>query len=499
MNLDLIAKAYLKQIQLDEQLLPKEELDADKMRINGHAHYQQKFIDQHPKAKELFETNHYIAPGGISARQFAARVPVELETPKNPDSDVTSFLENNGYYFSHDEYKSGVANRNTTVGNPDAGIPYSTKTVTAKIGGLLDKHNAPEDIKKKFMNDLFRSNQKTKAYDIVLSGNHQDIYGSSTGRSWTSCADKRPRKEGEVPGWRANDGNGPAAQRIKDEINHNTFNAYLIPRGGDVDTQAIGRISFKRHTGVSTKHVTLFPESNQYGTGVPAGFRKAAENLVSSVFDRVSDAYVKDVRVYDDDRQKVKLHGSDEFTPEQLDAVHKMLPDESVRMTLINHVNPALKYKSKTFRDFVKHTNAIKNSSGFEEAASYIRNNMNLDTGMYGHYYTENQHMHSALETIASRFDLANPAHHQAIRSLTNNYSNSTSVGQNLIDKTVKNIRVKNYSDFRNINRLRETTESELVLVDILLCLFQTIITWGKILWIISSGLLVKEKNLITH
>lgn len=458
MKLDSIAKAYLQQIQLDEQLLPKEEADADKMKNFDHASSQISFIYKHPKARELFQNSPYMAPGSLYPRQFAARIPVELENPKNPDADVSDFLTRNGYHFTPEEYKSGVANRNATVGNPDAGIPYSTKTVTAKIGGLLDKHKAPDDIKKKFVNDLFRSNQKTKAYDIVLTGNHHDIYGSSTGRSWTSCADKRPRKEGEVPGWRANDGKGPAAQRIKGEINNNTFNAYLIPRGGDVDTQAIGRISFKRHTGVFTKHSTLFPEGQQYGTNVPSGFRKAAEGLVSSVFDRVNDVYVKNDYVYDDDKEKVKLHGQQEFSPEQLDAVHKVFSDDFDRMKLIKHVNPSLKYKTKIFRDFTKHVNNIKKSAGFEEAGAYIKNDINLPSGLHGFYYGENPHLQSALDHIASTFDLSNPAHHQAIKSLSSNYFNSSSIGQALIDKVTKNIKVKNYDDFKNISKLRELT-----------------------------------------
>lgn len=463
MKLDSIAKAYLQQIQLDEQLLPKEETDANKMRSRNHAERQQKFIDLHPKAKEVFENSPYSPPDNPTAtRQFAARIPVELETPKNPDEDVFNFLQKSGYFFTHDDYKAGVAHRNVTVGNPERGIPFSTKKVTAKIGGLLDKHNAPAEIKKKYVNDLFRSNQRTKAYDIVLTGNHHDIYGSSAGRSWTSCADKRPREEGEVPGLRRNDGNGPAARLIDNEINNNTFNAYLIPRGGDVDKEAIGRISFKQHTGLVTKQSTLFPEGRQYGTGVPAGFRKAAEDVVSSLFERPTDTYVKNRNVYDDDEDTVKLHGTENFGPEHLDAANKEINDDYKSKKLLKYVNPAFKYKTKQLKELASAMNSLKDvvkSGSFHDAAAHIKNGIKVDSFITGHAYTENPHMQQILDSVAEKFNLNDPAHHQTIRSLANNYSNSTAIGNEVIRKITGSLKAKNYDDFKNMVNLRDVAK----------------------------------------
>jgi hypothetical protein len=496
MKLDSIAKAYLTQCssisQLDEQLLPKEEHEADMMRSNGHAFYQQKFIDSHPRLKELMETSPYM-DSPHQKRQFAARVPVELDvSSKAPHPEVANFLKQNGYHFTDDEYKQGIANKTVTVGNPDKGIPYTNKIVSTKIGSLLDKHSASDSLKKNFINDPFRTNAKTKAYDIVLTGNHRDIYGSSTGRSYTSCADKRPRKAGEIPGLNAYDGDGPAAQKMREEINNNTFNAYLIPRGGNIDTDVIGRISFKKHTGLTTGHQTLFPEKRQYGTGVPNGFREAAEKLVSSVVDKTNDAYLKNKKVYNDDGEPIKISGSS-VTGEQLDAANKELKGDEFgvyRRKLMEYVDPNQKYKTKKFRDLAKiinqlsdtihgsgkyssdliktspdYANAIGAGDRFLTALHHFRElHTIIDDSFDTASIKDNPHINKLMDDTAELFDMNNMAHRNAVVSAAKpSFASKYAAFANAIaSRATKNKTIKNYSDFENMVYMRDASNGHI-------------------------------------
>lgn len=469
MKLDSIAKAYLSQYQLDEQLLPKEENEADRMRANGHTFHQQRFIDAHPKAKEVFENSPYLEQNG-NPRQFAARIPIELDTSvESPHPDVTRFLERNGYHFSNDEYKSGIAKSTKTVGNPDQGIPYSTKITQHKIGGLLEKHKASDEIKKAFVNDPFRANAKTEAYDMVLTGNHRDIFGSSTGRSYTSCADKRPRKDGEVPGWREYDGNGPAAQKMKEEINNNTFNAYIIPRGGDVDKDVIGRISFKRHNGLTTGHPTLFQEGRTYGNNMPKAFIKKSNEVVSSLFDRKNDIYLKNQHVYDDDGVALKTVGFDANnrpSSEQLDFAYKALKNSGFDQQfhhLYAHVDPDQKYKTKKLKDIAKAISNIKNtvaSGNFNDSIAAFNG---LDTALENNYLAsesllQNPHVSDLMNKTASLFDIKNKVHHSGIISATRGYGPSNLITSKIANKASSSIAAKNYDDFASMVSLRDSS-----------------------------------------
>jgi hypothetical protein len=165
--------------------------------------------------------------------------------------------------------------------------------------------------------------------------------------------------------------------------------------------------------------------------------------------------------VYNDDGETVRLHGTDEFSAEQLDASYKLLNDDFGKRKLLKYVNPAFKYKTKMFREFAKNMNSIQDvakTGGFDVLASHIKNGIKLDSTDIGYAYTENPHMHKILENSAATFDINNPAHHQAIRSLANNYLNTVSIGNSLINNVTKNLKAKNYDEFKNMNRLRELT-----------------------------------------
>jgi hypothetical protein len=110
------------------------------------------------------------------------------------------------------------------------------KVVAHRIGKVLDEHGAPANIKKSFVQDTFRTGAKTGEYDAILTAHHHDIAGGSTDRGWISCANIRtnePRDKFK--------GNGPAAKKMSEEINNMTHHMYLVPRGGNVDTDAIAR------------------------------------------------------------------------------------------------------------------------------------------------------------------------------------------------------------------------------------------------------------------
>lgn len=213
MSYRLIAEAYRQIVtqsnateeQLLEELTDSEKRKADILTEYGRNNRLDAFHAQHPKAKALFDSN--LAAGELKHR---ARVPIKLqETSAVPHPGVADFIVKQGYHFTPDEYKAGIANESKTVGNPEQGIPYSTKVVQHKIGRLLDRHGAPDEIKQKFMNDPFRTGAKTKDYDLYVTAHPHDIVGGSTGRGWTSCADIRPRPKDHPLG--SYDGKGPAA------------------------------------------------------------------------------------------------------------------------------------------------------------------------------------------------------------------------------------------------------------------------------------------------
>lgn len=453
---DPIVKAYMNKVVLFEELTAKEESDADRMRESGHDYYLEKFHEQHPKAKELFEKFR-------DGAKFRARIPFNVEEKvTEPHPAVTSFLTQHGYEFTPEDYKSGIAHSTKVVGNPDQGIPFSTKKTAHKIGGLLDKHSAPEDLKKNFVNDPYRIGAKTKAFDMIITANHRDIYGGSTGRGWTSCADKRPRPHDHP--WGFYDGKGPASQCIPEEINNHTHMVYLVPHGADLDKSAIGRVSFKKYKGLVTGHETLIPEPREYGTP-PKEFQPAANKVMAMLFERKpNEVYQKNDEVYHDGSPKILFPNESHVTGEQLDVAMKAMPkkDAWARATLHKFIRPDEKYKTHEARDIAK---AMKNfgdtvdgKNSREEPQNIFQHSLaaaqHLDsipekTAMH---LAENPHVKDMIDRAAKHFDVTRPDHVAALINVR--YPND--VTRALITHATRNLAARNYNEFKHIGMLQE-------------------------------------------
>jgi hypothetical protein len=431
--------------QIDEELLPREESDADRMRGSGHSHYREQFLRKNPKAFDAFAKNN---TGGIDSAHV--RVPVTLsESSSSPHAGVTAFLHSNNYKVTPESYKAGLATQTTRVGNPDKGIPYKEKQVSHKIGGLLEKHGASEETKTNFINDPYRTGARTSDYDIVLTGHHKDIYGGSTGRGWTSCAQMRKGVNGY---------DGPAAKCVQGEINNHTHMAYLVPRGGDINTQAIGRMSFKHHTGVTTGHETLLPEDRVYGT-TPSGFGDAAKKVVSDLFDKKDDLYKKNSEVYNDNGKS--FHLPDQLKPEHVDAAWKTIDkkNNNAKHQMYAMVNPNEKYKSTELNGVAKNIKSLheaNNTGDFPKIMDAVRNvDNNIDSKAHYHMM-ENKHMDDAMDVSANHFDIKNPEHVKALVNNSGKYSNH--IRQVFISRVAKRIApARTVDDYHTISSLKES------------------------------------------
>lgn len=434
-----------------EELKPREEDEADRMRESGHSFYRDKFLSQHPKAESAFRNSS-------ESVKYRARFSAPLEEKSSePHGDVVSFLQSHGYHHTKEDYKAGVANETKMVGDPERGIPLREKVVQHKIGGLLEKHNASDEIKKAFVNDTFRTGAKTKDWDLILTGNHRDIYGGSTGRGWTSCAQMRRGENGY---------NGPASKHTKDEINGHTHMVYLVPKGGNVDTDAVARMSFKHHTGLLTGHQTLLPEDRVYGSP-PKGFEDAARKVVSDHFDvRDDEIYKKNDSVYNDNGRAFSVKASN-LTADQVDLAWKSIDKKNsqAKGAIFKMVSPDQKYKAKTLNDFAKGISSIRKAADesdttgdFGKVVRTVKDSPNWVPDDVKYHAAENPHLKSALEHAASKFDVSKESHVAPILGISR-YGNAhiTDEFRWKISTAINNRGAKNFDEWNSMRMMKET------------------------------------------
>jgi len=409
---DSITKAYLsigiKQepiqeevIQLDEELNQTEKDMARRMMGSGHSYYRQAFLKQHPVAEDAFK-NH------PDTKQWTHRVPIDMvESAKEPHFGVMSFLKGKGYSSTPEDYKAGITKSSIQVNHPVHGL--QEKIVEHKIGGILEKHKEP-DLKKAYDNDPFRIGAKTKAFDFILTGHPEDVLAGSTGQGYISCANVRTKDSRDKF-----QGKGPAAKCMPEEISQHTHHVYLVPRGGSVENDVIGRTSYKMHKGLGTGHETLFPENRVYGT-VPDWFLPKSNELVSKMFTKKHDVYKKVDGVYSDNGQDYQF--PENPTGEHLDLAWKAVAtdkDEHKKAKVIGLVNPDHKYKSKTLRDAANHLKGIReaNKTGdFDKITeSLTLADRGIDATTKLQMSMNNPHYQALVEHAASQFNLDRPDH----------------------------------------------------------------------------------------
>jgi hypothetical protein len=302
------------------------------------------FLDQHPEAKAMFskggEKREYQvrfknALTGVVAKptdysinvfkeiaQLVDKVPGAITSQK----EVRELVSNNNFTMNEvgpiidtirakqeahvilskphvqEDYTKGLIVIGKKFKNAD-GIE-TIKPVTFSIGKLLRMNGASPDLIHRFTVDPFRSG-KGEGFDIIVTGHPIDIYGASTGRGWTSCADLKDKTDeieqgdddhGDKYGYEPDN----AAAHIGHDIHQHVHIAYLVPSGGDIDHDAVARVTFKPHTKMGGITTTLISENRVYGNP-PAGFLQKANEIVGSMFKIESGFYVQHKDTYVDD------------------------------------------------------------------------------------------------------------------------------------------------------------------------------------------------------
>ena len=398
-----------------EELTSSEQYSADRMVGSGRDFYMDSFISKHPTAQRAF-ANSYES----GEKKGRIRVPIEFAPQGHePNPTVVSHLRNNGYSTDSNSYAKGLASKEILVGNPERGIPFQKRVVQKRIGAVLKETGAHPDTVRSYENDPIRKSASENQYDMIITHRAHDIYGGSTGRGWTSCANMRRGEKGY---------GGPASKKMKDEINNHTHMVYLVPRGGDVDKQAIGRVSFKHHTSLSSNHQTIFPENAVYGDA-PHGFREAAAAKMEELFPHSKrEVYVKNSNVYNDNG-KMFHFPDNEAEPATVDAAWKHLKGLGKSLDMKDHhfgklkalVVPGQKYASTELNRLSKTlqgANDVISQGNFHHSVDAI-NDVSYEIPQSQHHAAtgigspEAQHNHTMMliNKAASQFDPKNPDH----------------------------------------------------------------------------------------
>lgn len=302
------------------------------------------FLDQHPEAKAMFSkggekreyqvrfknalTGVVTKPTDYSINVFKEIAQLVDKVPGaiTSEKEVRELVRNNNFTMNEvgpiidtirakhqahvilskqhvqEDYKKGLIVIGKKFKNAD-GIE-TIKPVTFSIGKLLRMNGASPDLIHRFTVDPFRSG-KGESFDIIVTGHPIDIYGASTGRGWTSCADLKDKTDEIEQG---DDDHGDeygyepdyAAAHIGHDIHQHVHIAYLVPSGGDIDHDAVARVTFKPHAKMGGIKTTLISENRVYGNP-PAGFLQKANEIVGSMFKIESGFYVQHKDTYVDD------------------------------------------------------------------------------------------------------------------------------------------------------------------------------------------------------
>lgn len=227
--------------------------------------YQKEFVDTWGGGGHLFS---YQAMGGESR----ITIPLKADTKEViPHPDVKAHLENNGYSVA--DYRTGTATDK-----------YGREV---KIGKVLNKTNAPQEVKNAFENDPQRAASTKSNLQVVISKHPYDVAGMSTDRGWTSCM---------------NMAGGCNRHFLYHDVRQGTHVAYLTQAGDDEAANPIARIALKPYIGRTTRQKVLYPEDSYrpYGA-VTDEFKNTVRDWTKENFPmQEGEIYDKDKNVYDD-------------------------------------------------------------------------------------------------------------------------------------------------------------------------------------------------------
>lgn len=191
------------------------------------------------------------------------------ETPVEPHPAVKQHLENNGYQVK--DYRAGIAS--------------DKDGRDIKIGKVLERTKAPDDVKKTFANDPNRAtSKKDSMLKVVISKHPHDVAGMSTDRGWKSCMTM---------------GTGCNAHYLKNDVKEGTHVAYLVHKDDNDIKSPLARIALKPFVG-DKGHRIIRPEELGYGTS-DSSFHKTVNNFAEKHYPMKDFAYSKHESVYNDD------------------------------------------------------------------------------------------------------------------------------------------------------------------------------------------------------
>lgn len=313
------------------------------------------FLEKYPQAKKLFseqgEKREYqfriknvdlgvdtTAPNKNTIHLVLKTVAEFLRLNLNIIGDVPIFNELESVITSNNFNERAAAN---VISNYKSGFVIVPKVANGQlkqqrvsIGAVLG-HDV--NTMKLFAHDPFRAG-KASSFDIVVTGHPIDVYGASTGRNWTSCMNM----------------DGPtckkAAKHILSDIQNHTHIVYLVPAGGDIDTQAIARVTFKMHHSITGDKDALLSDNSVYGNA-PKKFLGYANKIMSDIFTVEHGVYILPATSYAEDGNPIREVGDSKtlFSASGWKKLTEVFSDlhEDDKLTLIERMVGAINSMNK--------------------------------------------------------------------------------------------------------------------------------------------------------
>ncbi|MDE1905428.1 MAG: hypothetical protein KGH75_03130 [Rhodospirillales bacterium] len=192
-----------------------------------------------------------------------------------PHYQVTDWLDKNEYDPHKLDYKKGITHH----------YADQSRKRPQKIGKVLEKTNAPDYVKKSYMNDPYRVATKATHLQTTISRHPFDVAGMSTDRGWSSCMDMT---------------SGANRSFLHKDLENGTHVAYLHHKDDPTISHPVARIALKPYEHKGEKTI-LRPEAKTYGMSNPA-FHKQVKNWSEKNFPaKPNVVYTKNKHVYDDD------------------------------------------------------------------------------------------------------------------------------------------------------------------------------------------------------
>lgn len=256
--------------------------------VNSLDHGRHEFSD-HVFGKRGQRGNGSPSPAGYETDYHNDTVYVPLEKKEvAPHPFVAFHLSMNGYHV-HD-YGKGLAKDK-----------YNREV---RIGKILEKTKAPQEVKDAFVKDQNRQNTQNNDLMVAYTRSPYHVAAMSTNRGWSSCMSIGDRnRDGEpLPRGKGEEG-GSNHHYLEHDLYEGTHVAYLIHKHDkNIDTP-IARIALKPwHSDDESpsEHTILRPESSMYGHG-GTDFSHSVNKWAEKHFPaKPLHVYEKNSSVYDD-------------------------------------------------------------------------------------------------------------------------------------------------------------------------------------------------------